>query len=85
MPILGSALLTVGLIWGLILPLAVLFAIFLEPRLIKPEPLWMRRCRGVSPNHPASRACWVPVGEYCPRHDRPAQSAPVPEDDRLIA
>ncbi|MGH9042845.1 MAG: hypothetical protein ACRDZ3_21740 [Acidimicrobiia bacterium] len=85
MPMFGSALVIVGFVWGVVLPAAVLLAILLEPRLLKPQALWMRRCRRSNPADPTSRPCWVPLGEHCPRHDRIAEAQPLPERRRLIA
>ncbi|MGH9001952.1 MAG: hypothetical protein ACRDYV_02375, partial [Acidimicrobiia bacterium] len=64
MPTFGSTLMIVVFVWGVILPAAVLLAIVLEPRLFQPQPLWLRRCRRSNPADPASRPCWVPLGEY---------------------
>ena len=81
----ASVLLITGLVWGLVLPLAVLVAMWLEPRLLRPEPLWLRRCRSKNPADPASRPCWVPLQEHCPRHDRFPREEEVPLQEPLIA
>ena len=82
---LASALVVTGLVWGVVLPLAVLVAIWLEPHVLRPEPLYLRRCRRSNPADPASRPCWVPVDECCPKHDRFPREEDVPAREPLIA
>ena len=85
MPSLGSVLLTVGLLWAVVLPAAVVVAILIEPLLFHPEPLYLRRCRSTDPTDPTAPRCWVPVGECCPKHDRAPQPDGLTPRQPLIA
>ena len=76
--------LVIGFSW-VVLPVVVLVALMVGPHLLRPEPLWVRRCRRADPTDPGSRPCWVPVGERCPRHDGSLRNDPVPGREPLIA
>ncbi len=65
---LGPFLVVMAVLSWVVIPVVLLIALMVGPRLIRPEPLLVRRCRRADPADPASRPCWVPVGEHCPRH-----------------
>jgi hypothetical protein len=72
---LGPFLVVVAVLSWVVVPMVVVVALAVGPRLLRPEPLLVRRCRRPDPSDPASRPCWVPVGEHCPRHGGLAQDA----------
>ncbi len=82
---LGPFLVVVVVLSWVVLPVVTLVALTVGPRLLQPEPLLVRRCRGSDPADPASRPCWVPVGEHCPRHSGSSPTDPFPGREPLIA
>lgn len=84
MPSLGPFLVVMLMLSWVVLPLVVVIALAFGPRLLTPEPLWVRRCRRADPAEPESRPCWVPVGERCPKHE-PIRPDPVPDYEPVIA
>jgi hypothetical protein len=79
---LGPFLVVVVVLSWVVLPLVVVVAMIVGPRLLRPEPLLVRRCRN---SDPASRPCWVPVGEDCPRHGGSSRKDTVLGREPLIA
>jgi hypothetical protein len=85
MPTLGPFLVVVLVLSWVVLPMVIVVALMVGPRLLRPEPLLVRRCRRADPDDPASRPCWVPVGERCPKHGDPSRKDTAPGREPLIA
>lgn len=79
-------LFALGILCWVVLPASVLVATVVCARWEWDDPLWVRQCRPGDPADPAAPGCWVPAGEYCPRHDHPGpRSLPDGRWERSVA